>query len=103
LLQAKGDEDGLGHALIERRNGVAGDVVVLRVVKNTDHRGVAASEHPRDAAALPAVGAGRRQLHQDLISLHGAVHLVGRDEDVVIAAGLAGLRPHKAETIAVYV
>ena len=103
LLQTKGDEDGLGHALIERRDGVAGGVVVQRVVKNADHRRVAASEHSRDAAALPAVGPGRRQFHQDLIALHGAVHLVGRNEDVVIPAGLAGLRPHKAEAIAVHI
>ncbi len=103
LLQAKGDEDGLGHPLIERGYRVSRRMLVKRIMKDADHRGVAAGEDPGDAPAAPAVGSGRRKFHQDLVALHGAIHLVGRNKDVVVTASLAGFRPHKAKAVAMHI
>ncbi len=51
----------------------------------------------------PAVSPRRSQFYQYLVALHGAIHLVGRNEDIVITAGLAGFRPHKAKAVAMYI
>ena len=51
----------------------------------------------------PAVSPGWSEFYQYLVALHGAVHLVRRNEDIVIAAGLAGLRPHETKAVAMYI
>ena len=54
-----------------------------RIVKDADNRRVAPLDHAHNAAHAAAIGLGRLDLDQHLIALHGAVDLVGRDEDVV--------------------
>ena len=52
---------------------------------------------------MPAVGPGWGEFNQHLVALHGAVHLIRRNEDIVISAGLAGFRPHEAKAIAMHI
>ena len=54
-----------------------------RIVKGADDGGVAALEDADDAAEAAAVGLGRLHLDEHLVALHGAVDLVGRNEDVL--------------------
>ena len=103
LLQAKGDEDGLGHPLIERGYRISRRMLVKRIMEDAHHGWVAAAEDPGDAPAAPSVGPGRRQFYQHLVALHGAIHLVGRNEDVIVTASLAGFRPHKAKAVAMHI
>ncbi len=103
LLLPERDEDGLGYTFVERRDRVPQGVFVKRIMEGADHRRVAAAEHPGDAPAAPPIGPGRRQFDQYLVALHGAVHLVGRDKDVVIAAGLPALRPHEPKAVTVHI
>ncbi len=103
LLKAKGDEDGLGQPVVEGGYGVPRCMVVKRIMEDADHGGVAAAENPGDASALAAVGPGRREFHQYLVALHGAIHLVGRNKDVVVTASLAGLWPYEAKAVAMHV
>jgi hypothetical protein len=74
-----------------------------RVMKNSYDRGVSAAEDPDDASAAAAVGAGRRELNQHLITLHGAIHLIWRNEDIIVPAGLARFRAHKPKAVAMYI
>src|ERR1700722_4953462 len=99
-LQAKRDENRLGHSLIERGYHVSWCMLVQSIVKDAYHGRVAPGEYPGDAPAEPAVGPRGRKLYQHLVALHGAVHLVGRNEDIVVTAGLAGLWPDKAKAVA---
>ncbi len=107
---AVGDEDGLGHAVVER-----GDVVVPRggvgvvatadaagVVEDADDGGIAAREHAGDAAGAASVATGFRFVYKDLVALHGAVELEGWDEEIVVARG-AAVGPDEAEAVAVKV
>src|SRR5580693_1347059 len=73
------------------------------VMKNPYDRGVAASEDPDDASAVAAVGPGGCEFHQHLVALHGAIHLVGRNEDVVVPASLAGLQADEPEAVAMHI
>ncbi len=76
------NQDGLRHAVVERDN----DVICARsgscIAKDADDGGVAALEDAHDAALAAAIGFGRFELDQHLVALHGAVDLVGRDEDI---------------------
>src|ERR1700733_7484592 len=103
LLQTKGDEDGLGHPFIERRYCVALCMLVKRIMEDAHDGGVAPAEYSGYAPAKAAISPRWSEFYQHLIALHGAVHLVGRNEDIVIAAGLAGLRPHKTKAVAMYI
>ncbi len=55
-----------------------------RVVKDADHGRVAPLQHAHDAAHAAAIGLGRLHFHQHLVALHGAVDLVGRNEDIFL-------------------
>src|SRR5579859_2848437 len=100
LLQPKRNEDGLGYPFIQRRYGISRDVILMRMVENSDNRGVAAAKHPDNSPVLPAVRPGWCPFHEHLVALHGAIHLVGRNEDVVVPAGLARFRADKPEAVA---
>ena len=102
LLQAEGDEDGLGHPLVQGSPCSPG-MVVQRIMEDAHDGGVAADEDPGDAPAAPAVRPGRSQFHQHLVALHRAIHLVGRNEDVVVTASLAGLRTDEAEAVPMHI
>ena len=102
-----GDEDGLGHALVEGGDvvefgGAVGlEITVISrrtaaggfgVVEDADDGGVAAGEDAEDAAgtsglAVSSGPAGGGFVDEDFVALHGSVELVGRDEEVVFAAG----------------
>src|ERR1700677_3814813 len=103
LLQTKGDEDGLGHPFIERRYCVALCMLVKRIMEDAYHGGVAPAEYSGDAPAEAAISPRWSEFYQHLVALHGAVHLVRRNEDIVIAAGLAGFRPHETKAVAMYI
>ena len=83
-LLAIGDQDVLRHPLVERNDIVAQVTVGPRVVKDADHGRVAALDDAHDAAHAAAVGLGRLHFDQHLVALHGAVDLVGRNEDVFL-------------------
>ncbi len=69
-------------------------------MKDADDCGITAFENARDAAEAATIGTRRREFDQHLVTLHGPVDLVGRDEDVIFFWGtLAGVGPH--ESIAV--
>src|SRR5450631_4020199 len=74
-----------------------------RVMKNSYDRGVAAAEDPNDASAMAAVGPGGREFNQHLVALHGPIHLVGRNEDVVVPASLARFRADEPEAVAMHI
>ena len=76
--------------------GIAGDPVV----KDADDGGVAALKHADNAALAAAIGLGRLDFNQYLIALHGAVDLVGRNEDIFTPERLAGIGADKAEAVA---
>jgi hypothetical protein len=78
-------------------------MVVERIMEDADHGGVAAAENPGDASALASVRPGRREFHQYLVALHSAIHLIGRNKDIVVTASLAGLWPYEAKAIAMHV
>jgi hypothetical protein len=78
-------------------------MLVKRIVKGADDRGIAAAQNSGDAPAAPAVSSGRRKLHQNLVALHRAIYLVRRDKNVIVAAGLASLGTHKPESVAVHI
>src|ERR1700677_2667402 len=78
-------------------------MIVKRIMEDAYHGGVAPAEHSGDAPAVSAVGSGRSQFHQYLVALHGAVHLIRRNEDIVIAAGLAGFRPNETKAVAMHI
>jgi hypothetical protein len=103
LLEAKGDEDGLGYSFIERGHSVAWCMLVKRIMEDTDNSWIAPAEHSDDVPATAAVSSGWGEFHQYLVALHGAVYLIGRNKDVVIAAGLAGLRADEAKAVAVHI
>ena len=73
----------LRHALVERDDLVAHFAFGLRIVKDADDRRIPPFENAGDAAKAAPVGTRRREFHQHLVTLHGAIDLVGRDEDVV--------------------
>src|SRR5271168_4980985 len=97
LLQTKGNEDGLGHPFIERGYGVPLCMLVKRIMEHAYHGGVAPAEYSGDAPAEAAVSPRWSEFYQHLVALHGATHLVRRNEDIVITASLADFRPHEAE------
>src|SRR3984885_8385196 len=103
LLQAKGDEEGLCPPCFSWRNHIALRMLVKRIMEYAYHGGVAPAEYSGDAPAEAAISPRWSEFYQHLIALHGAVHLVRRNEDIVIAAGLTGLRPHKAKAVAMYI
>ncbi len=80
----QGNEDVLRHALVEGDDLVAHLAIGLCVVKYADDRGVAPLENAHNAAQAAPVGVGRLEFHQHLVALHGAVDLVGRNENIVL-------------------
>ncbi len=113
-LVAEGDEDGLGHALVEGDDEVALRSLAGGVLEAADDRGVAAVGDLDDAAGalagVWALVAGWEELDQDKIALHGGVELGGRDENVRILNTAAGAnllaacadiacRPNEAEAV----
>ena len=75
-------------------------------MKDADDGGVAALEDADDAALAAAIGFGRLHFNQHLVALHGAVDLVGRNEDIFVGARTAWrlrLGPDKAEAVAMQV
>jgi len=86
------NEDGLGHAFVEGDDVVAQGAIVACVVKDADDRRVVALKDTDDAALAAAVGFGRLDFDEDLVALHGAVDLVGRNEDIFSTGSLAGVR-----------
>jgi hypothetical protein len=103
MLHSIGDENGLKHASVERCDEVTRRVLLNRVMKGADYRGVATSQDSGDSPATPAVRPGRRKVHQHLVALHGAVYLVGRDKNVIVATRLASLGTHEPETLAMHI
>ena len=126
-IRTGGNQDCLRHALIERhdvmevrtpvkvtavqsqRRVIAADPVPLRppVVEDADHSRISPRQDAGDASgpARFAVGPGparRCLVDQHFVALHGAVQVVRRDEQVVLAPG-AAVRTHKAEAVAVEV
>jgi len=93
----------LGYPLVQRRDRISRGVILKRIMENPYDRGVAAAKDPDDASAVAAVGPGGRQFNQHLIALHGAIHLVGRNEDVVVSASLARFRADESEAVAMHV
>ena len=53
-------------------------------MKDADDRGISPLENAGDAAEAPPVGARRREFHQHLVALHGAVDLIGWNEHVLV-------------------
>ena len=68
---------------------VVGAAVRARVVEDADDGGVAAGEDAGYSAGAAAVAAAWGFVDEDFVALHGAVDLVGRDEEVVFAVGAA--------------
>lgn len=105
------NQDGLAHAFVEGNDVVMGLAVTTGVMKCADDGGIAAGEDAGNPAEAAAVGAGWGQLDQDLVSLHGAVDLVGRNEYVIVLragaryvfAGLARVGTDEAVTVAMEV
>jgi hypothetical protein len=94
-LHSVGDDDRLGHPVVEGGDCVLGEAlsvvgaaipagVALCVVKDADDGGVFPGEDANDAAEVAAVGSRLHELDEHLVALHGGADLVGRDEDVVI-------------------
>ena len=79
----EGDHNVLRHALVEGNNFVTHLAIGACVVKDSDDRGIAAFENAGDTAETTAVAARRREFHQHLVALHGAVDLIGWNEDIV--------------------
>jgi hypothetical protein len=98
-LHAIGDEDGLGHTLVERGDVVAvnhgemvpcvGAAVGALVMEDADYGGIAAGENAEDSAGAAAVTASGSFVDDDFIALHGAVELVRWDEEIVVAVSAA--------------
>ena len=59
------------------------------VVEDTDDGGVAAGEDSGYAAGAAAFAVAWGFVDEDFVALHGAVDLVGWDEEVVFAVGAA--------------
>jgi hypothetical protein len=78
-------------------------MLVKRIMEDAHHGGVSPAEYPDDSPAVAAVGPGWSEFYQYLIALHGAVHLILRNKDIVIAAGLAGLRPDESKTVPMHI
>ena len=104
-LLPRRNEDGLRHALVEGNDRVTRVTVRASVVKDADNGRIAALEHADDAAQAAAIGARRLHFDQHLVALHGAVDLVGRDEDIVFLARIAwrAIGPHKAVAVAMQI
>jgi hypothetical protein len=98
-LRAMGNEHRLGHALVEGHDIVALRTVASRVVKDANDRGIAADEDAGYATQSAAIASRRSPLDQYLITLHGSVHFVGRDEDVFLACALALVWTHKSKAV----
>ena len=64
-------------------------MVGASVVEDADDGGVAAVENAGDATGAASVAASGGFVGEDLVALHGAVNLVRRDEEVVVAGGAA--------------
>ena len=98
-----GDQNLLRHPLVEGNDGVSGRAIRPRIVKNADYRRVAPLQHAHNTAHAAAIGLGRLDFYEHLVALHRAVDLVGRDEDVVVANRLFGVRAHKAVAVAMQI
>jgi hypothetical protein len=72
-------------------------------VKNANDCRVAPLQHAHDAAHAASIGFGWLNLDQHLIALHGAVDLVRRNENIVVANCLLCVWPDKAVAIAMQV
>ncbi len=89
------NQDGLRYALVERGDVVsiderhvlprAGAAVRAGVVEDADYGGVAAVEDSGYTAGAAAFSVARSFVDQNLVTLHRAVDLVGRDEEIVFA------------------
>ena len=90
-LLTERNDDVLRHALVEGNHIVTHLAIGPCVVKDADDGGVAAFEDAGDAAQAAAVSARRSQFHQHLVALHGAVDLVGRDENVIFSLRTPGV------------
>ena len=111
-LHAIGDEDGLGHALVERGDVVAvnhgemvrcvGAAVGALVMEDADYGGIAAGENAEDSAGAAAVTASGSFVDDDFIALHGAVELVRWDEEIVFAV-VAAVGSNEGVPVAVHV
>ena len=71
--------------------------------EDADHGRVPAGQHARHPAAAPGLAihagaAGGRLFDQHLVTLHGAVQLSGRNEEIVLSRRRA-VGPHKAEAV----
>jgi len=101
----EGDDDGLGHPIVEGSDMVPGKIwpvtAFARVMEDPNDGGVTAGEDAEDAAEAAAVGAGRQEFDEHLVALHGFADFVGRDEDVIVAISLRGT--DEAEAVAVQV
>ena len=94
-----GNQNRLRHALVEGRNGMSlpprrrrpvavGPGLLPRVapvVKDPHDRRVAPFQHPRNPPLPPPIGLRRLDLHQNLVALHRAVHLVWGDKYIFLA------------------
>jgi hypothetical protein len=108
-FRAGRDDDGLGHALIEGNDDILPVAATgICVVKRADDGGIAALQNANDAALHTAVGFGGIDVDKDLVALHGAADLIGRDENILdfrcpLTAGTSGsaIGPHEAVAVAV--
>ena len=72
-------------------------------MKNADYRRILSFKDADNSSLTPSVGLWRLNFNQHLVALHGAIDLVGRNEDILAALGLPGIRPYKAKAIAMEV
>ena len=102
-LQPIGNQNRLRHALVKWHNRIPMRPLRPRIMKDTHHRRIAPLQHTRDAPHPPPIGFGRFQLHQHLVTLHGAVDLVGRNKYIVVTSGLPRIGPDKTIAVAMQI
>src|SRR4051812_29847450 len=102
-LLAFGDDDRLGHALVEGNDIVTQIPIRPRIMKRPNDRRIAPPHHPRDASQPPPVRARRRKFHQHLVALHGPIDLARWDKYVVITRRLPREGTHEPIAIAMQV
>ena len=86
-FRAGWNHDGLRHAVVEGNDNIVAAAIFARQAKRADHGWVAALENSHDAALLAAIGFGRVELDQNLVTLHGGVDFTGRNEDILRGRG----------------
>ena len=72
-------------------------------MKSADYGGVAPFDDADNAAHAASIGLGRLYFNQHLIALHGAVDLIGRDEDIFLTRGLPCIGPDEAVAVAMQI